>query len=69
MRNESKATVFMYGVISTIIQLILTTINDSSILNVLPVGGQNPKVKYFFCIILQTIDSLEKLISFYKQAN
>jgi len=51
VRNESKATVFMYGVISTIIQLILTTINDSSILNVLPVGGQNPKVKYFFWVL------------------
>ena len=48
MRNESKAVVYMCGVISTIIRLILTTINDNNILNVLPVDGQNPKVKYFF---------------------
>lgn len=56
VRNESKAMVYMCGVISTIIWLILTTINDNNILNVLPVDGQNPKVSISLGSLLRKMD-------------
>lgn len=46
--NESKTMMYVCGVISIIIQLILKIINDNNIFILLPVDDQNPKAKYFF---------------------